>query len=437
MRFASLCSGIGGADLALEAHGHHAAWHAELDPAPASVHALHWPDLPNVGDITDIDWAACEPVDIITAGFPCQPFSAAGKRKGTNDDRHLWPHVRDAVVALRPRYLYVENVVGIYTLGAAIVVHDLAQIGYMSAWGSLGSSAVGGCHRRERFWLLATDANSASCETLERRQGSGDAGRFQLVERDRAVGVDLLPTPRTSDANGAGAHGDGGPDLRTVASTLHMDDGVLLTDASPTEVGSSQVLRDVRSHDAPKAVRRSARGQDSVSESEELFAGLREHQVGPHEGRLSSAGRGAQAGSMRGLRFDGPIDPASPRSRLEEQRSSEPHHPLPPLPHDPTLAGRLGWRDAISAWGKYAPAVERWALIFGFPPPSPTIDGRLNPRAVEWMMGFPTGWVTGAGLSRSAELRALGNAQQPQVATAALSILGRRIDAMTDQEVLA
>ena len=72
------------------------------------------------------------------------------------------------------------------------------------------------------------------------------------------------------------------------------------------------------------------------------------------------------------------------------------------------------------------------------PPPAPTDHkGRLNPQFSEWMLGYPAGWVTDAGLSRSAELRALGNAQQPQVATAALSILGQRIDAMTRQEVLA
>lgn len=313
MRFASLCSGIGGADLALEAHGHHAAWHAELDPAPASVHALHWPDLPNVGDITDIDWAACEPVDIISAGYPCQPFSSAGQRKGTEDERHLWPHVRDAIGALRPRYAFLENVGGHFSLGAAIVVHDLAQIGYMSAWGSLGSSAVGGCHRRERFWLLATDATNVGRERLGLTRDGWDGP----PHGDRQS-VDLLPTPTVADSRGS---------------------------------------------------------------------------------RNATSGR--QEGSQ--------------------------HH------SGSTLCDVAYATD----FGRYQPAIDRWTGIFG-PPPAPTDHkGRLNPQFSEWMLGYPAGWVTDAGLSRSAELRALGNAQQPQVATAALSILGRRIDAMTRQEVLA
>jgi len=337
---ASLCAGIGGADLALESHGHRVAWHAEIDPAPSKVLAAHWPDVPNHGDLTAIDWATVEPVDIITAGYPCQPFSTAGQRKGTNDERHLWPTIRDAIESLRPRHVFLENVVGHLSLGAAIVVHDLAQLGYVGAWGVLGSSDVGGCHRRRRFWVLAADANCAGGETLLGRQGSGHAGRLQPLERGGPVGVDLvptptardhkghnqrrdatcltgaldlLPTPRTSDTNGAGAHGDGGPDLRTaVADRFHP------------------------------------------------------------------------GGAMN--------------------------------------------------WGRYHRAVDRWAGIFG-QPPAPTDDkGRLNPPFVEWMLGYPAGWVTGHGLSRTQELRALGNSQQPQVAALAFARLAERLQAMTIEE---
>ena len=85
------------------------AWHSEIDPAASKVLAHHWPTTPNLGDVTEIDWAAVEPIDILTGGYPCQPFSAAGKRKGSDDERHLWPYVREAIRHLRPRFTLLES----------------------------------------------------------------------------------------------------------------------------------------------------------------------------------------------------------------------------------------------------------------------------------------------------------------------------------------
>lgn len=95
----SLCSGYGGLELGLMAAlgTGEVRWHSEIDPGPAKVLAHHRPDVPNLGDLTSIDWTGVEPVDWLTAGYPCQPFSHAGKRKGAADDRHLWPHVARAV----------------------------------------------------------------------------------------------------------------------------------------------------------------------------------------------------------------------------------------------------------------------------------------------------------------------------------------------------
>lgn len=388
MRFASLCSGIGGADLALEAHGHHAAWHAELDLAPAAIHTAHWPGLPNLGDITDIDWAACEPVDIISAGYPCPPFSLAGNRKGTDDDRHLWPHVRDAIGALRPRYAFLENVGGHFSLGAAIVVHDLAQIGYMSAWGSLGSSAVGGCHRRDRFWLLATDATNVGCE----RGGLTRDGWDGPPHGDRQP-LTFLPTPTAGD--GTGGHR---------ATNLEWRGGTAYRPSGAKASVSLQEAMDL----LPTPTARDHKGHNQRHDTSCLMGAL-ELLPTPTAwlGRRPSRGDGDSA------------------RWLDTERSRE-------------LSDCIAHLMTTTVdFGRYQPAVDRWASIFGQPPAPTDHKGRLNPPFVEWMLGYPAGWVTDAGLSRSAELRALGNAQQPQVATAALSILGQRIDAMTRQEVLA
>jgi hypothetical protein len=109
MKIGSLFTGYGGLDTAI---GGELAWYAEIDKAACEVLAHHYPGVPNLGDITMIDWTQVEPVDVLTGGYPCQPFSHAGLRKGKNDDRHLWPYVRDAIHTLRPEYAVLENVSG-------------------------------------------------------------------------------------------------------------------------------------------------------------------------------------------------------------------------------------------------------------------------------------------------------------------------------------
>jgi DNA (cytosine-5)-methyltransferase 1 len=131
------------------------AWYAEIEPAACRVLEAHHPGVPNLGDITKINWDEVEPVDIITGGYPCQPFSQAGNRKGKDDERHLWPFVRDAIRTLRPGYAILENVAGHLTLGFGDVLADLAAIGWDAEWTVVRASDVGACHRRERLFILA------------------------------------------------------------------------------------------------------------------------------------------------------------------------------------------------------------------------------------------------------------------------------------------
>jgi len=173
MKIGSICTGYGGLELAAEA-GFDAkmAWCADPAAGPCKVIATRWPDITNLGDITTTDWSTVEPVDIITAGYPCQPFSHASMyREGTNDPRHLWPHVHKAIRALRPRITILENVSGHRSLGFGTVLGDLAEDGaHEVRWASVCASDVGAPHERERLFIAAVAVTSdATIAGLQRR----------------------------------------------------------------------------------------------------------------------------------------------------------------------------------------------------------------------------------------------------------------------------
>ena len=155
MNIGSLCTGYGGLDMALDGD---TVWVSDIDKHAAKLLAHRFPTVPNLGDLTAVDWEAVEPVDIITAGYPCQPFSHAGKREGLNDERHIWPHIANAIRVLRPRYAFLENVAGHLSMGFGDVLGDLAEAGYDARWVCVRASDVGAPHRRERVFISATDA---------------------------------------------------------------------------------------------------------------------------------------------------------------------------------------------------------------------------------------------------------------------------------------
>jgi len=136
------------------------AWVCDIDAGASTLLAHNHPGIPNHHDLIAMDWARAEPVEVITAGWPCQPWSQAGKRKGAEDERAIWPAVAGAIRTLRPRLVVLENVSAIAGAGElARAVGDLAQIGYDACWGSLRASAVGAPHRRERIFITAADAS--------------------------------------------------------------------------------------------------------------------------------------------------------------------------------------------------------------------------------------------------------------------------------------
>ena len=179
MRVGSLFSGYGGLDLAV---GGDLAWYSEIEPAAIKVMEAHHPGVPNLGDITKVDWAEVEPVDVITGGYPCQPFSNAGSRKGTKDERHLWPCVRDAISAIRPKRVVLENVRGHLTLGFETVLADLADLGCSARWGLVRAADAGAPHNRARLFIVANPAGNNSDEPAagHKSQHEGKTRLFQV-----------------------------------------------------------------------------------------------------------------------------------------------------------------------------------------------------------------------------------------------------------------
>lgn len=129
-------------------------WVSEIDKYACKVIDARI-NKPNIGNLKIVNWAEVEPIDILTAGYPCQPFSQAGLRKGAQDERHLWPYIKEAISILRPKYVILENVRGHFGLGFREVLSDLASIGYDARWTLVRASEVGAPHRRERLFILA------------------------------------------------------------------------------------------------------------------------------------------------------------------------------------------------------------------------------------------------------------------------------------------
>ncbi len=448
MNIGSLFSGAGGLDMAVEAvFGGTVVWHSEIDKAASKVLAHRYPDVPNLGDITQVDWADVPAVDILSLGFPCQDVSAAGKRAGIKQGTRsgLWSVAADAIEALQPRIVVVENVRGLLsatahrmesddpTVGngagrpvlraAGAVLGDLADLGYDAQWATVAAGDVGAPHRRERVFIVATDTGS---ERHGGQQNTGMVGRLggaeasSARERERArpfasyrdeettsQEVDLLPTPTCQDGKN-----NAGPS-QFERNTLPLNAEVMLLPKAKADNGwCEQCWVD---YESPACL------------CDEFGYVQRPLLPTPSTHDTTGARRPEQLDRM-----------VKPFSNLNDTAVNE----LLSTPQAPDSKGapkddfnnNCLPRDIIEcdqAWGKYEPAVRRWEALTR-PAPKPTEPGvsglkrpRLNPAFSEWMMGWPEGWCTAPeiGITRKDQLKIVGNGVCPQQASAALRYL--------------
>ena len=156
MRVLDLFSGIGGFSLGLERAGMTTVAFCEFDPFCRSVLAKHWPLVPIHEDIRELDGPTYRgSVELVCGGFPCQPFSVAGKRRGASDDRALWPEMRRVICEVQPAWVVGENVPGIIAMELDNVLSDLEGEGYATQALVLPACAVDAPHRRDRVWVVA------------------------------------------------------------------------------------------------------------------------------------------------------------------------------------------------------------------------------------------------------------------------------------------
>lgn len=381
MKIGSVCSGYEGLGAAVQAViGGDLEWVADIDEGACKILAHRFPSVPNVGDITTAPWGAIKPVDVFCAGFPCQPVSLAGKRLGEADERWIWPSVAGAVRDLRPGLVFLENVSALVVRGLAGVAADLAAIGYVGSWCCVRASDVGAPHRRERVFILARPAEDTDRPTRGQRRQSAP-GQAQIWRSRSNLGR----------PGGVRAIADTAGDARRIG---HGDDVLPWggTGRYEPDAGGS----------APADA--ASNGRDARR---------------PEPARLI---RGLDAA----IRSDVAADPDGHGFPWSAERHSEPERRQ--ASHEQRRVDPL---RCVLDWGIYTLAIRRWERVFGRPAPRPTEPGRtgerLSPQFVEWMMGLPEGWVTDVpGLSRNAQLKALGNGVVPAQAAMALRLLLER-----------
>lgn len=183
MNHGSLFSGGGGFDLAAESAGWKNVFHCEKDPFCRTILKHYWPNAETIEDIRSFNGKKFKgKIDIITGGFPCQPFSAAGKRRGTEDDRYLWPEMLRIIREVQPAWVVGENVYGLVSWDEGLVFHqvqlDLEAEGYEVAAYILPAAGINAPHQRYRVWFVAYNSKYDTKRRKKADTNTGCTGRF-------------------------------------------------------------------------------------------------------------------------------------------------------------------------------------------------------------------------------------------------------------------
>lgn len=262
MNVLSLCAGIGGLDLGLERAGMTTVGQVEINEFCQRVLAKHWPEVPRHDDVrTTIRWwrsARRPPVDVVAAGFPCQPVSDAGLKLAHEDERWIWPDVADVIYAIKPQWVIAENVPGLHRRGLGTVLADLKRAGYRARTGVVSACAMGAPHPRERLFILAhTESEGRHPWGPERGSATSPHGQ----EQDRRG-------PRRRDWWATEPRVDGSPD-----GLSGWMDGARV-DADAEEARADASLCDMRDTLAAQTVQRSIGGSQCFLETAVLRSGL-------------------------------------------------------------------------------------------------------------------------------------------------------------------
>jgi len=347
----SLFSGTGMLDEGVQSVlGGELSWYAEFDAAASKVMAHHYPGIPNLGDVTKVDWASVPHIDILTGGSPCQDLSHAGKRAGmtAGTRSNLWVQMREAIAVLRPRLVVWENVRGALSAsadsdlepcpgcmgdpddGAVLralgrVLGDLADLGYDARWYGLRAADVGAPHGRFRIFLFAVPA--ADAERGGQHGWTSDAlglpiGGTAAAGSGEELGptgrLTLLPTPTSRDHKGRNQRDDATCLTGALLPTPRATDG---TNGGPNQRGSSgDLMLPSAVHLLPTPAVNDMGAGKTVEAWDEWTARMK-----------SSHGNGNGHGASL---------------HIESLRSDK--------------------------WGQYAPAIARWEAVLGRPAPAPT-----------------------------------------------------------------
>ena len=405
-----LFAGYGGLGLGLNLlTDTRTAWVSDIAPGPRKVLAHRFPHAPNLGDVTRIDWATVEPVDIIIGGSPCTDMSVAGKRAGMIDGTRsgLWSYQADAVAALRPKAVVWENVRGALTARALTpdgrpttailrVTSDLTGLGYVVRHTIVRASDVGAPHQRARVFLLATLAGYTLPTVGDTLPTVGDTGAVPELGDESAMF-------RTPSAN-LGSNGGGQDPVKRLAGghDVSLEDQVSVLLPTP-RVSSASQTETVRLLPTP-VVNDMGEGK-AVEVWDEWVEDMR-------------ARHGNGNGHGKSLNIE--VQRLLPTPRASDTNGAGVHG-----------HGGMDLRTAARDFGPYKPAVRRWEQTIGRPAPAPTEPGRnghprLSAEFAEWMMGLPAGWVTAVpGVTRGEALKLAGNGVVPQQAAHALRVLAR------------